>query len=75
MTERPKESRRGLELLEQISPPQWMSEMRRYYAQHGKFRPEDLQRLMETAGQPSEPVAQQQSRAIELLQHLATKRK
>ncbi len=75
MTERLKEGRRGLAVLQKLNPPQWMSEMQRYYAQYGKFRPEDLQRLMETAGQASEPVAQQPSRAIELLQHLATKRK
>ena len=75
MTERPKGGRQGLELLEQLSPPQWMSEMQRYYAQHGRFRPQDLRRLMETAGLTSEPVAGQESRAVDLLQHLATKRK
>jgi hypothetical protein len=75
MTERPKDGRRGLDLLEQLNPPQWMSAMQRYYAQHGRFRPEDLRRLMETAGLTSEPVAQQQSRAVDLLQHLASKRK
>ena len=75
MTERPKDVRRGLELLEQVNPPQWMSEMQRYYAQHGRFRPADLRRLMGTAGLTSEPVPEQQSRAVDLLQHLATKRK
>jgi hypothetical protein len=75
MTEREKDGRRGLALLQQIKPPLWMSEMQRYYTQHGRFRSEDLHRLMETAGQTGEPIAQQESRAIELLQHLATKRK
>ena len=74
MTEELK-SRRGLALLQQLNPPQWINETQRYYAQHGKFRPEDLQRLMETAGQTVESVAEQQPRTIELLQHLATKQK
>lgn len=75
MTEQVYDGRRGLALLQQLKPPGWMSEMQRYYAQHGRFRPEDLHRLMETAGQTGESIPQQESRAIELLQHLATKRK
>ena len=75
MTEPKKEGSSGLILLQQLKPPEWMSEMHRYYQQHGRFRAEDLHRLMETAGQTTQPVAQQESRAAELLQHLATKRK
>ena len=75
MKRRANDGPRGLALLQQLKAPAWMSEMQRYYAQHGRFRPEDLHRLMETAGQTGKPVAQQESRAIELLQHLATKRK
>jgi hypothetical protein len=75
MTEQKKEGRGGLSLLQQLKPPTWMSEMQRYYQEHGRFRPEDLHRLMETAGQTTAPVAHQESRAAELLQHLATKRK
>jgi hypothetical protein len=75
MTDREKDGLRGLALLQQLKPPAWMSEMQRYYAQHARFRSEDIRRLMETAGQTAGPVAQQESRAIELLQHLATKSK
>ncbi len=75
MTDRPKEGQRGLAILQQLNPPDWMSEMQRYYAQHGRFRPEDLHRLLATAGLTSVPPAQQPSRAVDLLQHLATKRK
>ena len=75
MTERLKEGRQGLSTLQKLNPPQWMTEMKRYYAQHGRYRPEDLQRLMEAAGHTTEPIAQQHSRSVELLQHLATKRK
>lgn len=75
MTERLKEGHTGLAMLQTLNPPRWMTEMQRYYSQHGRFQPKDLQRLMEAAGQTTEPVAQQHTRAVELLQHLATKRK
>lgn len=74
MTERLKEGRRGLDILQKLDPPQWMSEMQRYFALHGTYRPEDLQRLMQATGQTTEPLDQQLSRAAELLQHFAAKR-
>jgi hypothetical protein len=75
MTERDKEVRDGLALLQELKQPEWMRDMQRYYQQHGRFRAEDLHRLMETAGQTTPPIPQQEARGVELLQHLATRRK
>ena len=42
------DARRRRELqaqLDQIEPPAWQAEIRRYYAQHGSLRPDQVARL------------------------------
>jgi hypothetical protein len=46
-------SRAWQEMLEQAQPADWVRQMSEYYWRHGKFRPEDLNRLL---GDPTKGV-------------------
>jgi len=58
--------------LDKLGPPSWLTEMRRHFAQHGTFRPEDIARLhgsgshsrrVERAAVPTAALLQQMVRA------------
>ena len=42
------------ELLANIPPPQWVVDMRRHYQETGRYRAEDVRRVIGDAARPSE---------------------
>ncbi len=61
--------------LNQLEPPTWISEMRKHYAQHGTFRPEDIARLLGDRSRSIGALAQTPaSTTAQLLQQMATRK-
>ena len=63
-------TKRDADRLAQMSAPDWMVAMQRYYREHGTYRLEDVAKL--TAHTAREP--KQKAELAETLQKLATKR-
>ena len=68
-----KRGTRALARLNQLQPPAWITEMRKYYLEHGAFRPEDVARLTGDRARSPRTLAHSSGTAANLLQQMARK--
>jgi hypothetical protein len=69
-----KQRRRGIQAqLDQLDPPSWIAEIRRYYAQHGTLRADHVARLRGKLSSAARVLSQSEGSTATLLQKMAQK--